>query len=49
MAELYYGICRTKYHIPDLVAPLNIISGGVYFYRLESKDFVDVKRMILIK
>ncbi len=24
-------------------------SSGVYFYRLESKDFVDVKRMILIK
>ena len=25
------------------------LSSGVYFYRLESSNFVDTKRMILIK
>lgn len=25
------------------------LSSGVYFYKLQSNDFVDIKRMVLIK
>ncbi|KXK06487.1 MAG: subtilisin-like serine protease, partial [Chlorobi bacterium OLB4] len=27
----------------------SVLSSGVYFYRLHSADFIDVKRMVLLK
>jgi hypothetical protein len=47
VAEIFKGELDEGYHEIEFSA--DQLSSGIYFYRLESKDFVSVKKMILIK
>jgi hypothetical protein len=47
VAEVFNGELGEGYHEIEFNA--TILSSGIYFYRLESENFVSVKKMILIK
>jgi hypothetical protein len=44
--KLAPGIYETLFSINNITSP---ISSGVYFYKLETDNFVDVKRFVLVK
>ena len=47
VAEAFKGEMDEGYHEVNFDA--SNLSSGVYFYRFESKKFVDVKKMVLTK
>ena len=47
VAEAFKGELEQGYH--DVKFDASNLSSGVYFYRFESKQFVDVKKMVLTK
>ncbi|MBN8568929.1 MAG: S8 family serine peptidase [Ignavibacteria bacterium] len=47
IAKLFSGVKEAGYHSVDFNAVT--FSSGVYFYRIEAADFVDTKRMVLVK
>ncbi|MBX7047462.1 MAG: T9SS type A sorting domain-containing protein, partial [Ignavibacteria bacterium] len=47
IATLINGMTPAGYHSVDFNA--TAFASGVYFYRIEAADFVDTKRMMLIK
>jgi len=47
VAKLINEIKEAGYHTVDFNA--STFASGAYFYRIESQDFVDTKRMVLIK
>ena len=47
VAEILNGRLKEGYHEVDFDA--GSLTSGIYFYRLESDKFVDVKKMIIIK
>ncbi len=47
VAELFNGTLKGGYH--EFVFDASTLTSGIYFYRLESDEFADSKKMILIK
>ena len=47
VAEIFNGGMESGYQ--EIVFNAGTLSSGVYYYRIESKNFVDVKKMILVK
>ena len=47
VAELVNGRLNAGYH--EMSFDASSLTSGIYFYRLESNDFVDSKKMMLVK
>lgn len=47
VAEIFNGSLKKGYH--EVVFDAGSLTSGIYFYRLEADEFVDVKKMIVIK
>jgi V8-like Glu-specific endopeptidase len=47
VAEVFNGSLEEGYH--EVVFDATSLTSGTYFYRLEANDFVDVKKMIILK
>jgi len=47
VSELYNGVQNTGHH--EVIWNADKIASGVYFYKLETGRFTDIKRMVLLK
>ena len=47
VAEIFSGSLKEGYH--EVVFDAGSLTSGIYFYRLETDQFVDVKKMILLR
>jgi hypothetical protein len=47
VAEIFNGNLKEGYH--EVVFDAGSLTSGIYFYRLETDQFVDVKKMIILK
>jgi V8-like Glu-specific endopeptidase len=47
VAEAFSGALNAGYH--EIVFDASSLTSGIYFYRLESNEFVDVKKMMIMK
>ena len=47
VAEVFNGTLKEGYH--EVVFEAALLTSGTYFYRLEANEFVDVKKMLILK
>jgi V8-like Glu-specific endopeptidase len=47
VADVFNGNLKEGYH--EVVFDASSLTSGTYFYRLEANDFVDVKKMLILK
>ena len=47
VAEVFNGTLKEGYH--EVVFEAASLTSGTYFYRLETNEFVDVKKMLILK